>query len=176
METVVQAINQLDMGLGKCLEARPVLGMDEVWWNVIQEQGKIRNPEPGDGFQLASEGLKVRLTRIDHRKTGADGEGEVDEVFFGGVGQLAEALKLLRRIGFAPEFAVIRIILRAVDVSVHAVLTLEAQEFESVGMGPRRSVETFDHAAKGKGWVVGDDCDRTLLLQAKGLRLGDEIC
>src|ERR1017187_8211995 len=146
----VQTVNQMDVRLGECFEARLILGMDQVLRNVVQQESEIRNPQLSNTFQLVGESLEIRLAGIDHGKAGADGETEVNEVLSRGVRQFAHVLQLLRRITLAPKLAVIRIILRTVNVDVHPVLPLEAQHVKAVSVAPGRSVEAFDNASDGE--------------------------
>ena len=172
---IVQTVDQLDVRLGERLKARLVFRMHQVLRHVVQEESEICDSKLADILQLVRKGLKIRLAGISYGKSWAYREAEVHEVFSCSLLKSAQVFQLLRRIGLAPEFAVIRIILRPVNVEVHSVLPFETQHVQAVGVAPRRSVETFHNAPNGKGWIIGEDNFCAVLLKAYELRSRDEI-
>ena len=114
--------------------------------DVIEEDGERANAESVHGFEFLDHVHGVGLVPLDveARVNGPD------ELHFVLVGFLYEFLHLVGLSGgivLAPVVAVIRVVLRAVDIHVHLVGAVELKLADAVRLAPVVAIETFNHAA-----------------------------
>ena len=74
-----------------------------------------------------------------------------------GLDQFTQALLRFRRVGVAPELAMVGIVFGGVVVHVHAMRPLKTQNVDAVLMRPGSAVKAFHHAALRKGGEIHND-------------------
>jgi hypothetical protein len=91
--------------------------------------------------------LAIRRGRVADRQARREREREVDVVGDRPLDEGAELGELVGWVRLAPQLAVVRVVLRRVLERVHPVRAEVVEETESLGLGPRRSVEALDEPA-----------------------------
>src|SRR5262245_51184129 len=75
---------------------------------------------------------------------------EVDLMFLRRANQPKDLAPLRGRIGPAPEFSMVGVVLRRVEISIHAARRAEFKQSAPMRHRPRRTEKTFDNAASAK--------------------------
>ena len=124
------------------LGALRLLGTEDV----VEEDGKGTYTEGIHPLQLLYRTLQVGLGPLDIA-TRVHGPYEVHLVLCRRLGQFADALCLVGRVGLTPLVAVVGVVLGTIDIYVHLVASVEVKLAQAVLVAPGVSVETLHHAA-----------------------------
>ena len=118
--------------------------------DIVKEYGEALYAHRMNRFQLSQHGLFIRLARPARKtqvKTRRYGEDHLHARSPRLGGKTLQREHLLQRIRLTPLLAMVRIVLRRVDVEIHAVLAQEVQHHAPLGLRPRSAVEALDDAA-----------------------------
>ena len=116
--------------------------------NVIEENSKRTDAEIIHLLEFLHEVVAV-FRRPTNVSAGVDSPVEVHAASVRTIHQFTQLTGFLFGIRIAPVLTVIGIVLRAVDIDVHLVATVEIELAQTVLMAPRTTVETFDGTAEG---------------------------
>ena len=114
--------------------------------DVVEEDGKGTYTEGIHPLQLLDRALQVGLVPLDIA-TRVHGPYEVHLVLCRRLGQFADALCLVGRVGLTPLVAVVGVVLGTIYIYVHLVASVEVELAQAVLVAPGVSVETLHHAA-----------------------------
>ena len=118
--------------------------------NIVEEYGEALYAHLMNRFQLSQHSLFIRLARPTRKaliKPWRYSEYQFHARRPRLSGKALQCEHLLRRIRLTPLLAMVRIVLRRVDVEIHAVLSQEVQHHAPLGFRPRSAVKALDDAA-----------------------------
>jgi len=115
--------------------------------DVVEEQRQEARADRAEAVELGEQGGPIDRRRVLDREPGREREAHPHTHPLAERDELRELTQRVRRVRLAPARAVQRVVLRRVDVAVHAPATDALDQPEAVGVGPREPVEPLDHAA-----------------------------
>ena len=126
---------------GLLLTARAFAG------NIVKENGERTNAELIHLLELVHEIVAI-LRCPTNIAAGMDSPVEIHPAGVGTIHQFTQLSRFLFGIGVAPVLTVVGIVLRAVDIDVHLVATVEIELAQTVFVTPRTTVEPFDRTTE----------------------------
>ena len=133
-----------------------LVGLGTFARDVIEEHGKRAHAQVVHLLELADEVCTVFIVPLDVLAR-VDSPHEVHFVLLGHFHQLLQLLGFLFRIRQAPvRRAVVRVILRTIDIGVHLVLAIELQVAKTCFVAPWSTIETFHHPTEADFRIVSD--------------------
>ena len=122
--------------------------------NIIEEDGERTHTEVVHQIELVNQVLIVFLVPLDVL-TRMDSPHKIHSVAATSLHEFADVLGLFLRIRQAPvRTAVIRVVLRAIEIGVHLVLSIIVDEGKTHLMRPRLTIEALYHTTVWKIRVV----------------------
>ena len=122
--------------------------------NIIKEDGERTHTEVVHQVELVNQVLIVFLVPLDILSW-MDSPHEIYTVAAASLNEFADVLSLFLWIRQAPvRTAVIRVVLRAIEIGVHLVLSIIVDEGKTHLMRPRLAIEAFYHTTVWKIRVV----------------------
>ena len=122
--------------------------------NIIKEDGERAHTEVVHQIELVNQVLIVFLVPLDILSW-MDSPHEIYTVAAASLNEFADVLSLFLWIRQAPvRTAVIRVVLRAIEIGVHLVLSIIVDEGKTHLMRPRLAIEAFYHTTVWKIRVV----------------------
>ena len=163
------------MRLREGFELRLVLRVLQILRHVVEKKGKAGNAQLADAREFVGQYLEIPIAGVSHGEARTDGKTEIHKVVLRGLDQFTQSLLRFRRVGVAPELAMVGIVFGGVVVHVHAMRPLKTQNVDAVLMRPGSAVKTFHHAALREGGEIHDDGGEAISFDAHGLRVGNQL-
>ena len=115
---------------------------------IVEENGELSDAEAVNRVEFLNEQIKIAGVAVVQIQPRRNGENKSDAIFVSGGDEFFQLSDFLGRIWLAPLFAVVRVVLRRVDVRVEIIPAAEFHQIRAIVESPGRAVKSLNHAAQ----------------------------